>query len=200
MKATSNTADPLPQDRAQGAAGNTDQKTFHEQLPDETPAGCTERKPHGDLASTGAGARQQQIRDIGACDQQDHGGDAHQHPQGCLVAPAQIRESRSCRKCAELVLQVVRLRVRVVLRGCGRFQNSRRKRCHFRVGSLDRHAGLQTPHGGEPIAIAQVNQGRFAVYERFRAQWHGYVEFPANIDARETWRSDADDFEGMAFE
>src|ERR1700676_4704598 len=34
----------------------------------------------------------------------------------------------------------------------------------------------------------------------FRAQWHGHVEFPANIDAREAGRSDARDFKEMAVE
>ena len=92
------------------------------------------------------------------------------------------------------------LRLRIVLRGCGRFQDARRKRCHFRVGLLDSHAGLQTSHGGEPIAIAQVNQGQFAVYKCFRAQWHGHVELTSNVNARETRRSDADDFKRMAFE
>jgi hypothetical protein len=178
----------------------TPQKTFHEQLPDEPPSRCTERKPHGDLASTDAGARQQQNSDIGAGNQQDQGGDGQQHPQGCLVEPAQIRESRSCRKCAELVPQVVLLRLRIVLWGCGRFQDARRKRCHFGVGLRDSHAGLQTSHGGEPIAIAQVGQGQFAVYKRLRAQWHGHVELMSNVNARETRWGDADDFKRMAFE
>ena len=55
------TADPLRQDRAEKRAGNTEQETFHEQLPDEAPAGCTERKAHCDFALAGAGARKQRL-------------------------------------------------------------------------------------------------------------------------------------------
>ena len=55
--------------RAADAAGDAHHDTFNQQLADQPLPGCAERRANGHLRPPSRGARQQQARDICACDQ-----------------------------------------------------------------------------------------------------------------------------------
>ena len=79
------------------------QHALGEQLRDEPPARCAHRLPHRDLALAHAGARQQQIREIGAGDQQHEAGGGKQNPERILIIVAQLRNARRARSDGQLV-------------------------------------------------------------------------------------------------
>src|SRR5436189_2978 len=53
------------------AAGQGDQHAFGERLPDQASAPGAEREPDRDLALPRGRPREEQVRDVDACDQQD---------------------------------------------------------------------------------------------------------------------------------
>ena len=57
-------------------AGACKHKALHRELVRQPPSSCAQRQPHAQFAITCHRAHQQQVGDIGACDQQDeqHGG------------------------------------------------------------------------------------------------------------------------------
>ena len=66
------------------AAGERDDQALGEQLPDDGAAGGAHRGPHGQLALARAAARQQQVGDVGAGDQQQEPDGSQQQPQPLL--------------------------------------------------------------------------------------------------------------------
>jgi len=55
-----------------GRGHEREEETFREQLPDDTLARRSDRQPDADLALTRDTARQEQVRDVGAANHQDH--------------------------------------------------------------------------------------------------------------------------------
>ena len=85
--------------RPERAAGERQHDALGEQLADEVAGRRAERHAHGDLTGAGGGARELEVRDVGAGDQQHeaHGAQQHQHrlPHGGideLVAKRRERE------------------------------------------------------------------------------------------------------------
>ena len=75
----------------QEARRQSEQRTFGEQLPDQSPARGADRGAHDHLARADAGARQEQVRHVGARDQEDHHDGAEQHVHSLAnVADQQI--------------------------------------------------------------------------------------------------------------
>ena len=66
---------PIPDDDAERAADRREQQALGQQLPDQPPARRAERQPDRHLFLPGRRARQQQVRDVGADDQQHQGDD-----------------------------------------------------------------------------------------------------------------------------
>ena len=72
---------PRRDQQARGAADQAEQQAFGQHLPQQpTPPGA-ERRPNRQLALPRGGARQQQVRDVGAGDQQDEAHRAEQDEQ-----------------------------------------------------------------------------------------------------------------------
>ena len=65
-----------------GAAGHREQHAFDDQLPDQTDALRAHREADRDLLLAPDGARQQQVRDVGAGDQQQQSDDRREDPDG----------------------------------------------------------------------------------------------------------------------
>ena len=78
------------------AAGERDDETLDQQLLDDAPPAGAEREADGDLALTRRGARDQQVGDVGAGDQQHAADHRHQHPQ----RPASARCAAYDQPCA----------------------------------------------------------------------------------------------------
>ena len=74
---------------AQRSSSERENQAFREQLPDETAPACAERDAHRHFALPDSGPRQQQVRDVGARDQQQQGDGAEEHPD---VARDRARE------------------------------------------------------------------------------------------------------------
>ncbi len=124
-----------PSDRRQHEA-------LDEQLPHDLPARRAERRAQRELALTGGAARQQQVRDVGAGDEQHESDGAEQQPQRRLRRVAE-----------EVVLERLdagapaRVGFRKRLREVGRDGQ------HVRVGLLKSDAGLQPAHDEQPVKV-----------------------------------------------
>ena len=78
---------PARDEQAQRAAKRRQQARLGQQLPHEPPAARADRQAHGHLRRPAGRPRQQQVRDVGAGDQQDEPGDRQQQHQGRLRLP-----------------------------------------------------------------------------------------------------------------
>ena len=67
--------------QARHASRRGNGKTFREHLPEDARARRTQRRAHRDLAAARGCASQQQVRDVGARDEQNETDGAEQHPQ-----------------------------------------------------------------------------------------------------------------------
>ncbi|MDQ3137822.1 MAG: hypothetical protein M3Q93_09600 [Gemmatimonadota bacterium] len=85
---------PEREEQAQASAGQRQQHALGQELTHEPlPAGA-KRGPDGDLLRAGRGARQQQIGDVGACDQEHEPDGAQQHQQRGAHIPGGPRGER----------------------------------------------------------------------------------------------------------
>ena len=66
------------------------QDAFGDDLADESRAGAAQRRPDSGLKARGGAARQQQIGDVGAGDQEHQAGDRHEEAQARLVVALQV--------------------------------------------------------------------------------------------------------------
>jgi hypothetical protein len=82
--------DAEPEDRAR----ERQQTSLHHELPQEPPPPGAERKPHRELLVARFSAREQQIREVGARDQQDEDDRALQHEHRRLRTPHDLRLQR----------------------------------------------------------------------------------------------------------
>ena len=81
---------PVGDENARGAADRSEQHALGEHLANEPAAAGADCHAHSDLLLAGRGAGEQQVGNVGAGDQQDHGDDARQHEQGLGEASAQV--------------------------------------------------------------------------------------------------------------
>ena len=72
---------PHGEELAKHAAHECQQHTLGEELPDEAPAASSHGQAHGHLGLTSVGARQQQIGEISAADEQHQRHDNHEDAQ-----------------------------------------------------------------------------------------------------------------------
>jgi hypothetical protein len=69
------------QQESDGGADEREHAALGDQLPQQPPAAGTQRRPHGNLAATRFRARDHQVGDVRARDEQDEGDRRHQHQQ-----------------------------------------------------------------------------------------------------------------------
>ena len=93
-KRLSHCARTAPQRRADRG----DQQALRQQLTDDAPARRADREANGDLALARGGARQHQVREVGARDQQHQAGRRQQQPERRLVVAAQRRDAGARRE------------------------------------------------------------------------------------------------------
>ena len=103
----------------QTAPNRRDQQALGQQLADDAPARRADRQPHGDLALARGGARQHQVREIRAGDEQHEAGRGEQQPQRRLVGPPERRHAGPGLEGAELELEVIRRVLGAVARAAG---------------------------------------------------------------------------------
>ena len=72
---------PAPTSSPASAAGNREQNALGEQLPDDAPTARTERAPHREFAMPRRRARERQVREVHARDEQQESDGAHEYEQ-----------------------------------------------------------------------------------------------------------------------
>ena len=160
------------------------------------------REAHRDLAFARGRAREHQVREVGAGDEQHQAGGRQQQPQRRLVVAAQ----RARRRCA--AANAPSLNVEVVLRVLGAV--ARRQRL-LEDRRRDRAQAARSPaRASSPASAGRTRRetstsflssaAALAARERLGAQRHGDVEGAADFDAEEARRRHADDVVGVAVE
>ena len=76
---------------AEGAAGDRQQHAFGHELPEQPAAACAKRRAHREFTMTCLGAREQQVREIGAGDEQHETDGGLQHPDRAARAAERSR-------------------------------------------------------------------------------------------------------------
>ena len=99
------TARPTPKH----AAGGGKHQAFHQQLPDQAPAAGAQGEPHRDLLLPRRCARDQQVGQVRAGDQQNQRDDRHQGQQRLGVRIAQFGPARRARHQFQVHLQELAL-------------------------------------------------------------------------------------------
>ena len=162
------------------------QHALREQLPDDAAARRADRQAHGDLALARGRARQHQVRQVRAGDQQHQPGGREQQPQRRLVVAAQRRDAGAGRERAELERQIALRVLGAVARRQRRLEDRRRDRGELRRRPLERPARLQPADRGEEPDVRLVEPGARAARQRLGAQRHRDVEAAPDLDAEET--------------
>ena len=78
---------PVADGESERAASHRQQDVFREELPDQRPAPGAERGADDDFTFAGQAAREREIGEVGASDQEDETGRRHQHQE----RPAHVR-------------------------------------------------------------------------------------------------------------
>jgi len=138
------------------AGQRTERREHHalgEQLTHQPGAAAADRQAHADLAAARRGARQQQIRDVGARDHEHEGDDRHDDAKRCGVRAAEADVDAD-------VAGVERDRVSfdVVANPPFGFQELLKEHGHRRLRLIDADAGLQASDvgGKRTLAILEI--------------------------------------------
>ena len=157
---------------AEDAADRGERHALREHLTEQPGADCPHRGADRQLPLPRRPARQQQVRDVRAGDEQDEPHGAEQQPQRGLRLLAQ-----------EVVLQRLDARRPTFVRRRERFRQATRHHFHVGVGLRQRDARLEPPHHEQPVEI---------VVDLFRLERERHVEarlHPIGLPRRK----DADD-------
>ena len=177
-----------------------EEQTLRQQLLNQPSLRRSKREPHGGLLPSGTCARQQQVRQISAGDQQNQRRQGEQKPQGLLVVDAEPGESLPCGSRVQphrgVLLPVVA--GRDVLRQ-GRGEHLRRDRAQVLVRLAGAPSVGEPAHHRQPVVVPA--RGQLAVRpgeQRFRAERNRDVVRTADLDAEESLGRDADNRERMS--
>ena len=190
--------EPLCEQRAGHGAAPGEERALGRHLPHNPAAGRAEREPHRHLALARDRARQHQVRQIRAGDQQDEGRCREEQPQRCFEIGSHVGNTRRGRKRAEAERQIDLLVFGTVVRQRGAEQD-RRDRFQVRRGARQRPARFEPAHRREEPVVPLVQiAGRMRV--RLGAQRHGDIEGAPHLHAEEVGRRDADDLVQVTIE
>ena len=146
---------PTRHQRTGQHARYAEHQTFGQKLPDHPGAAGAQRKPDRDLPPPRRHPREQQVRDVGAHDQDGDHRKPRQHGQedGDRIPPQILMQRVVARRAQTHVLEVA---------GMLDAQGNR-QRGQFAIGALRRDARLQTPQYAEPRGIARARMIEGAV-------------------------------------
>ena len=142
-----------------------------------------------------ADAGEQQVRDVGARDQQHQRDHDHDGDQRLPIAVTQLRAAAGGRHHRERLFQVVLLIRRAPVGRQRRFAKLRLVGTHRRRGRVNRLAGFQPRHDGKPPPRPLVERRFLAAKQRLGADRDGDVEGATDVGAEEVRSGDADDRE-----
>jgi hypothetical protein len=142
---------PEREEQPERAAGDREQHALGQQLPDDPPASGTERRAHGNLALAAHAAREQEVRDVGAGDEQHAGHGAAEQPDRSAHAADHLLLQRND---AERQPAIGRIEIRELAAQPGG------QRIHFLLHLPDGHAGFQPADDVVVLAVARPRRGR----------------------------------------
>ena len=182
-------------------AGERQQQALHQELADELPPARAERRLDRHLLLSGRGAREQQVRDVRARDQQHEAHEPLEDDERLLEAIPQVGLPARGRDEQERLLQEALPRVRELLEELAKeflllalpIQHAQRG-----LRLFHRHAGLQAPEHVEPgvtLVLELVPGGRDG---RLHHHGHPQVRGDPRVGALEAGVGDADDGERAA--
>ncbi len=181
-------------------AGATEQEDLEELLPRQTPWGCTEGEPDTHLARPCGGAREEEIRDVGAGDSEHECDDCH-HDQDGLSIGCTDRGRAGCRRDDHERLAHVlipdrgrRLGIARRLAYLGLYASERLLR------RLARLAILQPRDDSQPDPTYPSQHGVLPAQQLIGLDRDGHVQRSPHLDASKSWSHDADDGEGDALD
>ena len=129
----------------EGAADRGEQDVLGEKLPQQPPASSAERGAHGDVALARRAARERQVRQVHATDEQQHPHGAEQHIQ-------RASELRADQDVDVPLDGDAPTFVRIGIVG----RDPRADGIHLGARLFDRHARLQTSKRGHPMEVARA--------------------------------------------
>ncbi len=88
---------PEGQEESQNAAGGSQQDAFGEKLADHAHTSGADAEAHGHLAPAGGGAREQQVRGVGAGEGEEQADHGPKHVEGLGIAAAQSAQAAGAR-------------------------------------------------------------------------------------------------------
>src|SRR5262245_7975287 len=103
----------MSEEQSESCAREREQNAFGQKLPDQSGPARAQRQPHPDLVAPGGAARQEQVRDVGAGNQQDDAHDGHENEQRRSISLAETLETFRERHDAESGLPPLRLCFRI---------------------------------------------------------------------------------------
>ena len=193
-------AEPAGEEEPEDGAQSREHEALAEQLPRQPGARGAERQAYAQLVAPRRRAREQQVGDVGAGDEQHEADDDHQRGERPLIASAQSRAAGRRRVERERFLQVVLLVVLAPVLRHGGLAHLRLDAAQRRLRRLERLVGSQTDHHVQPPVRAAIERALLAANERLGAERDGDVERAPDVDAEEPGRRDADDRERHAFD
>ena len=193
-------AAPGCQQDAERAAGRGQQKAFRQQLACETHPAGAQREADGDLLLAAGGARQQEVRDVGAGDQQDQAHDGHEDVERLGVGIAQLAGAAASGVQLQLLVELIAALLGGEAGHLVAVQHLVEYYADIGLGLLQGDAGLEAAHHLQPH---DAHDGALVVVEPFAAGLdvglHHHrdpqVGGIAHGFAEEAGRSDADDLE-----
>ncbi len=193
-------AEPAGEDEAEHGAESREHEALAQELPRQPGARRAERQAHAQLVPPRRRAREQQVGDVGARDEQHEADDDHQRGERPLIASAQSGAARCRRVERERFLQVVLLVVLAPVLRHGGVAQLWLDAAQRGLRRLERLVGAQAAHHVQPPGRAAIERALLAANEGLGAERDGDVERAADVDAKEPGRRDADDRERHAFD
>src|SRR5262249_26533854 len=192
---------PTRDEHPGNAAEERQHERLREQLPDELEASSTNREPDCHFACPGRRSGEQQVRDIGARDDQHERRDRKQQPQrrrgpawnGALAAAARLHKQWLRPKPCKRLIAHALLERRLYIIDDGPIL-----RLEHRMGSIKRHSWLQASEEIERIRAPVLEAFVRRLQKGADGQRHAFLRLSANRRALEAAGCNADDGECLS--
>ena len=195
------TARHVCQPRPQQRARHGQQHAFGHEFGDQSPARGAKRLPHGRVALARAGSRQQEVREVGARDEQHKTCHREQHPERRFVFAAHRRHARVRGFHREAILEIggrrvgtIRFRQRLAKHGRRHVLQVRRRAFHrpARIQPADHRQPPRPCDRGPSLAVRGEH--------RIRAHGHRDIEAIGGLHTGEPLRRDRADRKAPAIQ
>ena len=190
-------AAPEGQQQTRGRAAYRKQQALGHQLPDDPRPAGADGHAHGELPLPRGGARQQQIGDVGASDQQNQPHDGHQGEQRGAILRPHLGESSGGRFQKKRIPQILVLHIGGEVARQGGAEDPGRDGAHTVAGLLNALARKHASQDAQPPLGPLVQRAVIGMEDRLAGDRDGDVETPIGIQPAEPRWGDAHDFENM---